>query len=249
MTTNQGIKNILDKQIQNGRVAHAYLFVGPKGTGKKELAMEFAMQVLENHGTTRNFTRNNTEFLERHPDFAMLDCSQDASAESVREFIGRIALKPFLGKKKFALIINIENLNTQGANALLKTLEEPPDSTVMVLTADSRKILPTIVSRCQVFSFSRVLATDLKRNAPEAPSLIGLAEKSLGERLVAISQFAAVEEAVLKNSIEDFIYTAARQLSSEPAKYYQLAAGLKAYEDLSTNKNRKLILQGLLTRL
>lgn len=248
----QAIKNILEKQLENGRLAHAYLFAGPKGTGKKALALEFARKIID------------TGNLSAHPDYFFLDCAQDASAESVREFIGRIFLKPFLAKRKFALLSNIENLNIQGANALLKTLEEPPQSTVIVLTADTRKILPTIISRCQVFSFNRLVASSSNRiTTPPldklegpllekegiAPQLIDFTDKPLAERLLAINGLADLEEAELKSSIEDFIYESATRLSSAPEKYIHLATGLKAYEDLNTNKNRKLILQGLLTKI
>jgi len=145
---NQQIQNILNRQLESGRLAHAYLFMGSRGTGKKELARELAVKILG---------LSSADDLARHPDHSVLDCSSEASAENVRDFIGRIALKPFVAKKKFALISNIENLNAQGANALLKTLEEPPESTVMVLTADTGRVLPTIISRCQVFSINRTL--------------------------------------------------------------------------------------------
>src|SRR3989344_8980302 len=133
---NQNVRNILDRQLENGRLAHTYLFVGPKGTGKKSLADEFAGKILEMPPRDEA-----SDSLLRHPDYSHFDCLVDGTAESVREFIGKIALKPFLAKRKFALISNIENLNPQGANALLKTLEEPPQNTVMVLTADTRKVL------------------------------------------------------------------------------------------------------------
>ena len=244
--SNRKIKHILDKQLKNGRLAHAYLFVGPKGTGKKSLAMEFAGKVLGIE--SRDEASDN---LQRHPDYSHFDCLVDGAAESVRDFIGKIALKPFLAKRKFALISNIENLNPQGANALLKTLEEPPPNTVMVLTADTRRVLPTIFSRCQVFSFNRGLMRKLtpKDAEIESASIEDFAGKGLAERLLAISQFADLEEPELKQSIEDFIYESAGKLSSFPEKYTQLAAGLKAFEDLDTNKNRKLILQGLFMRI
>src|SRR3989344_1069017 len=95
----ENIRKILQKQLENDRLPHAYLFLGPKGTGKKNLAEEFAKQILE------------TNNLSTHADFALLDCSAGASAESVREFIARVSLKPFIAKRKFALVSNIENLN------------------------------------------------------------------------------------------------------------------------------------------
>lgn len=260
MATNQRIKGILEKQLESGRLAHAYLFVGPKATGKKELARELAERVLDllpQNPHPDPLPRGEGGYMEkllRHPDYSCLDCAQDASAESVREFIGKVFLSPFVAKRKFALILNIENLNTFGANALLKTLEEPPESTVMVLTADTRRVLPTIVSRCQMFNFNRILtppAPPYNKGGEEGEvaRIIDFTDKPLAERLVAVNQLAGMEEAELKNCIEEFVYAAAVRLSSIPEKYQQLAAGLKAYEDLRTNKNRKLVLQGLMLKI
>ena len=121
----------------------------------------------------------------------------------------------------------------------------------MVLTADTRKVLPTVLSRCQVFSFNRGLMRKLtpKDAEIENASIEDFAGKGLAERLLAISQFADLEEPELKQTIEDFIYESAGKLSFSPGKYTHLAAGLKAFEDLDTNKNRKLILQGLIMRI
>ncbi len=246
MTTNQRIQTILNRQMESGRLSHAYLLVGPKGTEKKSLAKEFAEKVLG---------LSSLVDLLKHPDYAVLDCSEDASAENVREFIGRIALKPFVAKRKFALISNIENLNSQGANALLKTLEEPPENTIMVLTADTRKILPTVLSRCQVFSINRGVHVEERSPATgqkvreAGPGIKTFAGQALSERLLAINRFADLEEQDLKQEIENFVYESAGRLSQAPEKYTQLAAGLKAYEDLGTNKNRKLVLQGLFMKI
>ena len=87
MATNLRIKSIIEKQITTGRLAHAYLFVGPRGAGKKKFCFGIREKVIGN------------ENLFSHPDFAFLDCQEDASADSVRDFIGRMALKPFVAKK------------------------------------------------------------------------------------------------------------------------------------------------------
>lgn len=278
----QNIKKILNKQFEAGKLAHAYLFVGPKGTGKKSLAKELAEKVLglrlsdEDAGNLNRpvgtFSSPAEGVLKRHPDYYQLDCSQDASAETVREFVDRMALKPFLSKRKFALLSHLENLNAQGVNALLKTLEEPPQNTVIVLTANTGRILPTILSRCQVFSFNRALTSLSPRlhqggeagigglrqeeearvgdlNQDRRMKLADFAGKSLAERLLAINQFADLEEEGLKNSIEDFIYESADDLHQHPENYHRLTAGLKAFEDLGTSKNRKLVLQGLLRKI
>lgn len=135
------IKNILQKQIISGHIPHAYLFVGPKYLGKHTLALEFAGKILQ------------TEDAIKHPDFLSLNEDGEIPVEKVRELISSVNLRPIAGKKKVVIINNAENLNKSGANALLKTLEEPSESTVIILIACERP-LPTIVSRCQKFSFN-----------------------------------------------------------------------------------------------
>lgn len=138
----ENVKSILNKQIGVNRFPHAYLFAGPGGVGKKTLALEFAKKVL------------GAENLSIHPDFAILDEPGEITIELILDFISRLSFKPFLAQKKIALINNAQNLNLQSGNALLKTLEEASPSTIIILIADSARLLPTIVSRCQVLNFS-----------------------------------------------------------------------------------------------
>ena len=137
----QAVKSILNKQIAIQKFPHAYLFAGPKGIGKKTLALEFAKKVL------------GAENLSNHPDFAVLDEPGEIVMETMLDFISRLSYKPFLAQKKIAVINNAQNLNLQSGNALLKTLEEPSPSTIIILLADSSRLLPTIVSRCQALNF------------------------------------------------------------------------------------------------
>jgi len=133
-------KSLLEKQLALGCLPHAYLFFGPQGVGKKTLALEFAKSIL------------GTENLNNHPDFQILDARGEIIIEAAKEFMSRLSLKPFVGEKKVAVINGAENLNQQSGNALLKTLEEPSPSTIIILIA-SGKLLPTIVSRCQALRF------------------------------------------------------------------------------------------------
>lgn len=145
------VKEILEKQLNTGFLPHAYFFSGPDGVGKKMLAMEFAQSVLK------------TENLQNHPDFQILDLEGEITIEPMLNFIGKLGYKPFSGSKKIAVINNAQNLNMQSGNALLKTLEEPSPTTVIVLIANSGKLLPTIVSRCQRFNFN-VFSQDLLKS-------------------------------------------------------------------------------------
>lgn len=139
----QKAKNILSQQLSSLSLPHAYLFSGPSGVGKKLLALEFAKKVLK------------TQKLQNHPDFQSLDLGEgtEITLEPLVGFTASLGYKPFLGGKKIAIINNAENLNPQASNALLKTLEEPSESTVIILVAGSSRLLPTIVSRCVALSF------------------------------------------------------------------------------------------------
>ncbi len=149
----QHIKKLLDKQLASGKFPHAYLFSGPVGVGKKSLALEFAKKVLA------------TEKLEGHPDFHILDSEAEITVEQVLGFISKVGYKPFLGAKKIAVINNAENLNIQSGNALLKTLEEPSESSIIILIAGPGIVLPTIISRCQVLQFNILDTAGLKQFA------------------------------------------------------------------------------------
>ncbi len=143
------IKHILRRQLEAGKFPHAYLFFGPDGLGKKYLALEFAGRILE------------TNKLTAHPDFQELNVEGEILMEMVLDFISKLHCKPFVAKKRVAIINNAQNLNLQSSNALLKTLEEPAESIIIILIAN-RQPLPTIVSRCQVLNFNLLSSDEIK---------------------------------------------------------------------------------------
>ncbi len=134
-------KSVFDKQLAQGKFSHAYLFIGPSGLGKKKLAKEFAKNIL---GAVQ---------LNTSPDFQIIDGEEAITVEAMQEFIASLRFKPFSGSKKVAIINNAENLSIQSGNALLKTIEEPTESTVIILISSSPNLLSTLVSRCQTFFF------------------------------------------------------------------------------------------------
>ena len=144
------VKNILTRQLGNLNFPNAYLFAGPEGIGKKTLALEFAKKVLE------------TENLENHPDYLLLDTEGDITVEQAINFTSQLSYKPFVAAKKVAIINNSEKLNSHSSNALLKTLEEPSQNTIIILISSQARLLPTIVSRCQVLRFSGFSVSELE---------------------------------------------------------------------------------------
>ena len=149
------IKKILDKQLRAQVFPHAYLFAGAAGIGKKTLALEFSEKIL------------NTQTLNNHPDFRMLEPEGEVGVEQIRNLIAGLNFKPLLGAHKVCIINNTESLSQQALNALLKTLEEPSSSTIIILIAKSRRPLPTLESRCQVLFFNRLTHNELRNFAKE----------------------------------------------------------------------------------
>lgn len=144
------VKDLLDRQISSGTLFHAYVFLGPVGIGKQTLAREFAEKLLE------------TSPVSNHPDFHYFDAESLESVEQVRAFITPLHQKPFMGNFNFAVIDNAQLLNKESSNALLKTMEEPTPSTIIVLISQTRNLLPTIMSRSMVLNFSPLADRDFQ---------------------------------------------------------------------------------------
>ncbi len=214
-------KNILEKQLQLGLLPHAYLFSGPSGIGKKALAQELAQKILC------------TERLDSHPDFFILDQSEVISVEQIREVISRLSLKPLAGPKKVAIINNAELLNQQSGNALLKTLEEPSGSTIIILVGDSQRILPTLRSRCLVLNMQMFSRQQLKDFA-----LSGNLE--VNEELVDLSFGSPAE--FLKLSSGKTLAEASRQEQQRWQELKKLPLGerILAIADLAEMENEQL---------
>jgi DNA polymerase-3 subunit delta' len=152
------VKALLRDCCLTGRVPHALIFAGPRGVGKTRLALEFFMalncQALEGQacGSCPSCIKAASG---NHPDLVTITPRGSwIVVDDVRDVIGGLALRPFEGRTRFMVIESAEALNVQAANALLKTLEEPPDSTVIVLVSHRPTLLlPTVISRCRLIRF------------------------------------------------------------------------------------------------
>ncbi len=164
-------KKLLDSAIANNQYAHAYLFCGPSAVGKKALALEFAGKILGAGSAGGNV----------NPDLIILD--QPPKIEDIRNLISALSLKPYFYERKVAIIDNFENATSEAANGILKTLEEPNSSTVIILVARSIKaVLPTIASRAQVVNFGRLSQDEMAQAAhKEAEKYLALFNGRIGK--------------------------------------------------------------------
>ena len=188
--------SILKNSLKAGRVAHAYLFLGEEGVGKKLAALNLAKVLnCEKNSIDACDHCPSCKKIERffHPDVKWLEpggLSRTIKLEHILELRREIYLKPFEGRKKVFVLLEAERMNREAANAFLKTLEEPPGESILILISTSPgKLLPTIKSRCQTVRFSLIppemvekfLRENLDCKADEARSLSLVSGGRLGE--------------------------------------------------------------------
>ncbi|MFA7209765.1 MAG: AAA family ATPase [Parcubacteria group bacterium] len=153
---------LLDRIVETGRIANAYLFLGPSRVGKSKAALEFAKKITGGKG------KINPDLIIIEPeieDKKGVMRELDIKVEAIRELQHKLGLTSNGGKYKAVIIDGAERLNKTAQNALLKTLEEPNEKVVLILVAQNeRKILPTIVSRCQKIRFGLVSDAEIRKN-------------------------------------------------------------------------------------
>ena len=189
----------LKRSIASDRVAHAYIFLGPRGVGKFSTALNFAkaLNCLNgiDHEPCESCLSCKKIKSSNHPDLFSVKLEKDASSikiDRIRELIKDIGLKPYEGRKKVYIIDSADCMTQESSNALLKTLEEPPSDSVLILIAENLgSLFQTIVSRSQVVRFfalkpevvSQILVKDYSLEDEKAHVLAHLSSGRLGEAL------------------------------------------------------------------
>ncbi len=204
----QAMASTLKTAVLSGRMAHAYLFCGPRGVGKTTAARVLAKTInclnLQPNGEACHECESCKAFNEgRSFNIFELDAASNNSVEDIRTLIEQVSIAPVLGRYKVYIIDEVHMLSQAAFNAFLKTLEEPPSYAIFILaTTEKHKILPTILSRCQIYDFKRITVSDIAHHlkfvadsegiTAEETALGLIAEKADGGMRDALSMFDRV---------------------------------------------------------
>lgn len=208
----------LKNALANNKIAHAYLFCGPRGTGKTTMAKLFAkaLNCEEGIGHQCNKCSNCLEVIEgSHPDVIEIDAASNNGVEQVRDLIDKVNYLPIKGRYKVYIIDEVHMMTTSAFNALLKTIEEPPAHVIFILaTTEPHNIIPTILSRCQRYDFTKVSDGDIqermavvlekegiKYDNEAVQAIISLADGGMRDALSILDQILAYSGNSL--SVED----------------------------------------------
>ena len=226
------ITSTLKNSILSNQVAQAFLFCGPRGVGKTTCARILAKTIncskRTNEGEACNNCESCTSFSAGNSlNIFELDAASNNSVDDIRNLINQVRIAPTIGTKKAYIIDEVHMLSSNAFNAFLKTLEEPPKHAVFILaTTEKHKVIPTILSRCQIFNFNRITAEDiakhlsdiaLKENVtaePDALHIIGQKADgglrdalSIFDQLISFSGGQLTYDNVIKNlNILDYDY-------------------------------------------
>ncbi len=191
------ITTTLENAIKSNHLGQALLFCGPRGVGKTTCARILAKTIngFENQGAEGTANFNVFE----------LDAASNNSVDDIRNLIDQVRYPPQVGKYKVYIIDEVHMLSTQAFNAFLKTLEEPPDYAIFILaTTEKHKVIPTILSRCQIYDFNRIEVIDIVKQLEKIASSEGIEAEQEALHLIAQKADGALRDAL---SIFDLITT------------------------------------------
>jgi DNA polymerase III subunit gamma/tau len=199
------ITTTLKNAIKNNHLAQAFLFCGPRGVGKttcaRILAKTINCQALGSDGEACNKCESCKSFNNQNSfNIHELDAASNNSVEDIRKLVEQVRFPPQYGKYKIYIIDEVHMLSNQAFNAFLKTLEEPPSYAIFILaTTEKHKIIPTILSRCQIFDFNRITVRDISAH------LANIAKKEqIDAELDALHLIAQKADGALRDALSIF---------------------------------------------
>ena len=236
--------------VQQGRLAHAYLFCGPRGVGKttaaRVLAKTINCQSLTAEGEACNECESCRAFNEgRSFNIFELDAASNNSVEDIRQLTEQVTMPPALGKYKVYIIDEVHMLSVTAFNAFLKTLEEPPSYAIFILaTTEKHKILPTILSRCQIYDFKRITVGDITHHLQYVAQSEGIVADEAALGLIAEKADGGMRDALsMFDRIASF---AGGQITYEHAleslNVLDYSYFIRTFDDLLTGDYRSLLI-------
>ena len=198
----RALTTTLKNAIDTGKLAHAYLFCGPRGVGKTTCARIFAKTINCLHPTEDGEACNACESCvafneQRSYNIHELDAASNNSVDDIRQLVEQVRIPPQIGKYKVYIIDEVHMLSASAFNAFLKTLEEPPRHAIFILaTTEKHKILPTILSRCQIYDFQRISVEDTVAHLAYVASKEGITAEPEALNVIALKADGGMRDAL-----------------------------------------------------